>query len=703
MKNKKIILLIVILGIAVVGTVTFFIFRPRHQELLPQQFAELPEKPKLIAEFQHGATLDSDVIVPGGFSLTGARQIYSVSFSPEDASLIASVNANGSIKLWNINNTKEPIKILRHPGVYPTIDFSPTGELLASAGNGKLVLWDVASGMKLNFLETSKRQFAFTPDGHQLATVRNEVKLWDIRNPKQIKKIDTDPFDEAHKFGDWACAVSISTDGKLIAAGYANGSVNVWNLQTKQHVKTLRTPFIEMRYLKFSPDNAHLVCGGPVPTRYIYLGKGNHDSLGVVSHGAQGYIMWKLPDWQRHEEVQRGHVEDLVFSPDGQICASINRKPYSERGVELWSVESGAPITSLPMTGIPLDIAFSHDGNLLVTGNFHGVVQVWKHNAPQLEAATPSADVVRIIYALTKDKEPSTNITEKLDKKIREVQDFYADEMERHGFGRKTFTFETDENGKAKIYLVKYNQTDVDLSNDIWLSFVGDTSMPFEPIPKLYYARRIHSFEYTNKDGISTKDNVIARDIGGIAPGRLVSTSVRDLNRKSIAYLLRGTFSLPYIDDKYKPNILKRLFTRVNDKMPWGKRWAKLSKCEAEWLDKSRFFNPNQPFFDKRPKIEMSVSKVDSSDSRLFQFTPADEDGVHQVQLFVPTDIKRQKQINKFYDCQVLNGKKKETVVFEITDPEIKIVKLRMIDMHGNIASREFRIMEKTPEPSEKP
>ena len=131
--------------------------------------------------------------------------------------------------------------------------------------------------------------------------------------------------------------------------------------------------------------------------------------------------------------------------------------------------------------------------------------------------------------------------------------------------------------------------------------------------------------------------------------------------------------------------------------------------CEAEWLGKSRFFNPNQPFFDKRPKIEfdkrpkieMSVSKVDSSDSRLFQFTPADEDGVHQVQLFVPTDIKRQRQINKFYDCQALNGKKKETVEFEISDPKIKIVKLRMIDMHGNIASRLFKIKEKTPEPSE--
>ncbi len=39
-----------------------------------------------------------------------------------------------------------------------------------------------------------------------------------------------------------------------------------------------------------------------------------------------------------------------------------------------------------------------------------------------------------------------------------------------------------------------------------------------------------------------------------------------------------------------------------------------------------------------------------------------------------------------------------QIVVFEINNPEIKNVRLRMIDMHGNIAAREFRIKEKTQE-----
>ena len=217
MKNKRMLLLFVILAIAVVGVVAYFISRPKQQELIPPKFAQLPEKPKLIAEFHHGATLNSDGIVPEDISHRPATPIFSVSFSPVDAALIASVDIYGTIKLWNINNTKEPVKISRHPDMFAIIGFSPTGELLASLGGGKLILWDVASGTKINSIEPSSRKFDFTPDGHQLATVYNEVKLWDIQNPKQIIEVATLPFDEEHKIRSWACAVSISADGKLIA------------------------------------------------------------------------------------------------------------------------------------------------------------------------------------------------------------------------------------------------------------------------------------------------------------------------------------------------------------------------------------------------------------------------------------------------------------------------------------------------------
>ncbi|MDE0088674.1 MAG: hypothetical protein OXU23_23335, partial [Candidatus Poribacteria bacterium] len=646
--------------------------RPPQQELLPQTFAQLPEKPKLIAKYHNGPRIES------------------VAFSPADPFLIAFADEYGTVRLWNRNNTKEPIRILSHPELSASVGFSPTGELLVSSGYGKLVLWDVVSGMKLNTLKTS-REFAFTPDGHRLATVYNEVKLWDIRNPKKIKEITTLPFDEAHTAEGWASAVGISPNGKWIAAGYSLGTIKVWDLKTRQHVKTLETFFHEMNYLKFSPDNKFLAAGGDV----LYKDKNNKY---WISRGSGGYNIWELPSWKRHGEVLRGNIDNLVFSPDGKVCVSANDESFSGRGVELWSVESGAPITFLPTQA--RDTAFSKDGNYLVTGGWDGILQLWELASQHLVLATPPSDVVRIIYFLPKDKNIPPNITQKIDKSIRKVQDFYAGEMERHGFGRKTFKFETDENGKAKIYLVKEGQTaDFDLPNDIWIAFVDDIPDLIEAGPKLGKAVGHNQiFWYPTFDGHSTKGNIWMDEIIGVTPGKLVYATIKDLKQESVAYILRGAFSIPHDNPVYEPNVLIRLFFHINDKMPWGKKWAKLSKCEAEWLDKSRFFNPNQPFFDKRPKIEMKVSQVDTSESRLFQFDVSDEDGIHQVQLFVPADTKNQWQINKFHDCQALNGKMKANVIFEITDRTVKFVTLRMIDIHGNIAAREFHIKEKADE-----
>ena len=690
MKNKKLLRLFAILAMVIVGVVVFFNVRPRYQEMVPQEFAKLPEKPALIAEFNHGPS-----------------PVYSVAFSPVDTSLVASAGMHGIIKLWNRNDTNDPVAIFNHPANYTFIDFSPNGELLASAGNGEdLILWDVASGKKVNSIKGGFAPFSFSPDGKQLATAYNEVKLWDIRNPKKITEVATLPFNAAEKVESWACAADISPDGKWIAAGYANGVINVWDLQTKQLVKTLKTLLSEMEFLKFSPDNKFLVSGGS--ERFI------RDNKYWKSSGPNGYVIWKLPEWQRHRGVQRGNVENLVFSPDGKMCASANH--FSGRGAEIWSTATDAPITSLPTEA--RDVSFSHDGNILATGDDDGVLRLWKLTPQQLEHATTPNDVIRIIYLLPKDKEPPSNITAKLDKSIREVQDFYAKEMERHGFGRKTFTFETDESGKAKIYLLEEQQIphfdilkkqqipDFDTSNDIWLAVVEEDA----GFPIGSFHGHNEGFRYPTKHGMTLKNNIWGGEVGGINHGKLVLLSAADgeFDWKVTAYELKYAFAyiaygfthtLLYQDE---PSALKRFLMRVNGMKPWGKDWVQLSKCEAEWLNRSRFFNPNQPFFDRCPEIEMSVSEPDATGSRRFQFEVADEDGIHQVQLFV--EVKKRWMLRKkFQDYQALNGKTQSTVEFEISNPEIKNVELRMIDVLGNIASREFQITDETSESPENP
>lgn len=705
MKTKRLIVFFVVFGVVALGIAAYFLSRPHEPvSIMPQEFAQVPEQPKLIAELTANYHLTDaiDPMKPEGFrSGIHSKYINSVAFSPVDTSLIASINRNGIINLWDRDNTEAPVKVLSHPEIFSSIGFSPNGKLLASA-RWKLVLWDVATGKKINTIKTSYNQFAFSPDSKQLATIpevakyfrETGVKIWDIQDPKNITEVTTLPFNQS------ACAVDISSDGKWIAAGYINGTVNVWDLQTKQLVKTLETPLYQMDYLKFSPNNVYMVVGG-------------HSMQMYVNHGEKGYMMWELPGWERKGEVLRGHVENLTFSPDGKICAIANHTlPLFGSGVQLWDIGSGAPITTIrrgtglasnPSLFYPLetrDVAFSQDGHLVATGSEDGIIRVWELTPQQLEGDTIPADVVRILYLLPKNKTPP-DIIDKIDKAIKSVQDLYANEMKRHGFGRKTFTYETDENGTVKVYGIREDQTEIpDLSKDIWIAVRDDTSS-ISFAYQLHNANANEKFLFPSKKG--SKGNISSYDTIGFTHGKLVHASSKDMKRKPLAYTLRGAFGLPYVPLEYEHNVLKRFFKRVNNMMPWTRKWYKLTKCEAEWLDKSRFFNPNQPFFDKRPTIEMTVSSAEDSDTRLFTFSVTDEDGIHQAQLFVPIDMKSQQWRKKFYDCKPLKGKEEATCVFEITDPEIMTVELRMIDMHGNIAHREFIITPETNELTKEP
>ena len=60
--------------------------------------------------------------------------------------------------------------------------------------------------------------------------------------------------------------------------------------------------------------------------------------------------------------------------------------------------------------------------------------------------------MVRLIYFLPSNQIPQPDIDTKMDTMIKDVQLFFADLMESHGFDRKTFTFEVDATGQAVVH-----------------------------------------------------------------------------------------------------------------------------------------------------------------------------------------------------------------------------------------------------------
>ena len=654
MRSKKLLPLYVLSTLLIAGLMGFYIFMKMDPS--NQRFAELPEKLTPLAEFNHESL------------------IYDVAFSPIDASLVAGADDDNTIKLWNLSNMTEPKAILKgHTDAVKSIDFSPTGELIASAGlDNQVILWNALSATKVNSFKAPAMEVAISPDGYYLATAGRHLKLWDIRNPEEITEVETLPHDKSVLL--WT--VDFSPDGKWLACGDENGRLKIWDIQHRELVRSVKTDSEKIMSVRFSADSRFLA------------------STGFYTH-----TLWHVPEWQLHGKILGEALGlDFDFSPDSKIYATSDLN-----GAILRSIASGERIVSFGRTtDATWSVAFSPDGNMLATGGKDERLRLWDVSAQQLARIdTAQRDGVRLIYFLSKERPPQRGIAAKLDRLVRQTQRFYATQMKNHGFGKKTFTLETDDSGRPKVYLFKAHHPDDYYREDTTKKIRTEITKHFDRSKNiLLVAVDIRSGIFYDKDSKTV-------GVGGVTPfgyndeldralhggSAFVSAARNDLDWDTIAHELGHTFGL------------KHDFRGRNARiMSYKSGRYVLSKCAAEWLDKSRFFNPSQPFFDKRATIEM-LSLPDVSDATPLQFEVADEDGMHQVQLIVPT-IQRDpvtEQGFKMHSCQSLNGAEKATVEFELAGTIVKEIKLWMMDLHGNIVWREFDLEEKSEQPSENP
>src|SRR5262245_58003232 len=97
-----------------------------------------------------------------------------------------------------------------------------------------------------------------------------------------------------------------------------------------------------------------------------------------------------------------------------------------------------------------------------------------------------STHEVRLLYVIPSNRTPQPRAVASLQHAIRVAQDWYGDQMERHGFGLKTFQFETEPDGSTpRVHFLYPPQTDDYFRADPWARVTGavrDAGLgPFTP------------------------------------------------------------------------------------------------------------------------------------------------------------------------------------------------------------------------------
>ena len=327
--------------------------------------------------------------------------------------------------------------------------------------------------------------------------------------------------------------------------------------------------------------------------------------------------------------------------------------------------------------------------------------------------------MVRLVYFLPSDRPARQDRIAALRQLIKEAQQFYADEMHRHGFGRKTFTFETDEDGEPLIHQINGKFTDEHYYNgstsyEVWREIrehfdEGDLQHVYFVAIDLSY----EALEGGTAGGIGGVSFYPVAGFMGYDPTGRIYLRNRDITVGEEVY--GGFFIIPAHGHNFERlgltvHELGHAFGidhdfrkgRHSDYIMAVGSQNRLSKCAAAWLSVSRFFNTKSIFHNQPGEIQLLSLRTYSQDTMSLRFRVADPDGLHQAQLLVP-------DINKYgawgpyrlFDCKQLNGTTGTVESVVRTAELVDRITLQIIDVGGNITWATFPIQLDEIEPAQ--
>lgn len=308
--------------------------------------------------------------------------------------------------------------------------------------------------------------------------------------------------------------------------------------------------------------------------------------------------------------------------------------------------------------------------------------------APEITTTTTTSKrLVRVIYFVPLNQARQWNLEDTLDTQLKEVQQIYAEQLEEHGYGRKTFELETDSNDKVIVHFVSGKQSDTYYHTDTIRKVTDEIKTRFNIARDVYLIAIESSAELIEGScGVAYLDGGPALVISA---GDCVSG---DYGVPLIAHELGHTFSLEhdFRDDSYF--------------MSYGSSRRKFSACSAAALSVSPFLNQEDPSIvtgNAQPKMELVSEPVypENGSNHTLQFKVGDAEGIHIAHFLVPhrtIDPMTSSTGATVYDCKKLNNAKSATVSFELPEYFLTFhtnkIYIRMFDAQGSSVAKEWTL-----------
>ncbi|HYT88133.1 MAG TPA: sigma-70 family RNA polymerase sigma factor [Gemmataceae bacterium] len=274
---------------------------------------------------------------------------YRLNFSTDGKVLLLGTVA-GLAHRWDLATGKE-LPALKTAGNVTAVHSLADGPLLTTGDDGLVRLWD-AKGQELREPERylGRVPATLSRDGRiaALGDARGRLDLWDTASGKVLRTLTRE--------GPAVTGLAFTPDGRSLAAALASGTVELWEVPSGELARVYRweeKPDLSTPQLLFSPDGRRL----------------------LIHDGDYAIRMYDIPEGKLR---WRGRGASVAFSPDGATVALGPGGPHlafvdaatgKERSRVALDVRSGEGYLNVVES-----IAFTPDGRLLALGLYDGHV-----------------------------------------------------------------------------------------------------------------------------------------------------------------------------------------------------------------------------------------------------------------------------------------------------------------------------------------
>ena len=346
---------------------------PYRRLVLAIEAEVMTDQPLAVAQGAYAGAVQAWARVPGSRDSppvdAHAETVRSLDWHA--SGLVASAGADGTLRVWSGDGGERGAPIAVNDWQVIAVRWTPDGRRMVSVSlDSGVRVWSRETGdedsvpFSIGDPTNSATQFpisvAVSPDGTNLVEVSwpgNEAQLWDVASGSQLGE----PLPGATNVG----AVAWVPDGSRVVTGHADGTLTLWDLDTRTRV-----------------SSTTVVNAGAVD----HLAVSSDSTIAAALEGGS-VVVWDGIGASTLATRSATRITSLAWSPNEERLAIGN----AHGDVGLWSAEGGdSDPRYFPHDSAATSIAWSPDGIHLAVGDDRGGLTYWIVGLP---TTSPSSDV----------------------------------------------------------------------------------------------------------------------------------------------------------------------------------------------------------------------------------------------------------------------------------------------------------------------